>query len=196
MPPNQKFSDLIEKLRIQTIAASQENAKHPNFERRNINLEHFNTNWLGTRQTVELPKVKGQHKKAIEPELLNRNFMFNEDYHHYADWKEMMEQTYDQFNMLQLPASKKDIKVFYDPVRHNRRVPYGIFPNPITKRTVLQHASIEPLQLTESQNGRDRFAEFEKDPLRFMRESELAKMKQMKEITPDVSMICNLQNVK
>ena len=118
--------------------------------------------------------------------------MFAETYHHYEDWKEEMEKTYDQFNMLQVPAPKTEIKVYYDPVRNNRRVPYGIFPHPITKRTVLQHASVEPLKLGHHQNTRDRFAEFEKDPLKYMRDQELAKIKEMREITPVVSMMCNL----
>jgi hypothetical protein len=56
-------------------------------------------NWLGQRQSVELPKAS-KSLKAIEPELLSRRFMCIEDYHHYADWKAEMEKTYDQFNLL------------------------------------------------------------------------------------------------
>jgi hypothetical protein len=42
-------------------------------------------------------------QKAIEPEILNRHFMTTEDYLHYSDWKTELEQTYDQFNLLQMP---------------------------------------------------------------------------------------------
>jgi hypothetical protein len=93
--------------------------------------------------------------------------MFVEDYHHYKDWQKEMELTYDQFNLLQLPHSKNDIKVYFDSAKHNRRIPVGIFPHPAYKRTVLEHNSTEQLKI-ESGN-RDRFAEFEKDPMKYMR---------------------------
>lgn len=32
--------------------------------------------------------------------------------------------------------------------------------------------------------------------MKFMRDNELKKMKELREITPDVSMMCNLQNIK
>lgn len=126
---------------------------------------------------VELPRPKDySSKKEIEPELLNRSYLCVEDYHHYADWKATMEQTYDQFNLLQLPKDKQRISVYFDPVRFNRLIPYGIFPLPSYKRTPLQHSTINPLQLSDDRTTADRFSEFEKDPMGYMREQELRKM--------------------
>ena len=119
-----------------------------------------------------------------------------DDYHHYNDWKDEMQKTYDQFNMLQLPQNKNEIKLYFNEATHKRRVPHGIFPHPHFKRTVLQHNAVENLQVNELYDKSDRYAKFEKDPMKFMRENELKKMKELREITPDVSMMCNLQNIK
>ena len=42
----------------------------------------------------------------------------------------------------------------------------------------------------------DRFVKFERSPMRYMIKQELEKGKKLTEITPEVSMITNLQNVK
>ena len=49
-------------------------------------------------------------------------------------------------------------------------------------------------QITEKviNNKNDRFTKFERDPLQYMLEAELEKRAQLKDITPEVSMICNL----
>lgn len=116
--------------------AQSSNKTHANFKNKIINSS-FNKHWLGQRQSVELPKLGSASAKAIEPELLNRSFMCVEDYHHYADWKAEMEATFDQFNMLQLPANKDETKFFFDDSSFNRRIPNGIFPHPVSKRVVL-----------------------------------------------------------
>lgn len=101
--------------------------------------EKLDKSWLGSRQTVELPFVPTNlPPKTIEPELLNRKFFWVEDYFHYNDWKSELEQTYDQFNLLQMPFNKHEIKLFFDEANHNRRVPKGIFPHPNQKRVVME----------------------------------------------------------
>ena len=74
--------------------------------------------------------------------MLRRSFMTFEDYHHYSDWQEVMTNTYDQFNMLQMPHNKKEIKYYFDEEQHKRRIPKGIFPHPDFKRTPLEHPSV------------------------------------------------------
>jgi hypothetical protein len=81
-----------------------------------------------------------------------------------------MEQTYDQFNLLQLPRDKNRISVYFDPVRFNRLIPYGIFPLPHYKRTPFYQNTTNPLQISDNRTTSDRFAEFEKDPMAYMRE--------------------------
>ena len=41
--------------------------------------------WMGIRQGIELFESTGE--KDIVPELINQEFMWIEDYHHYADWE-------------------------------------------------------------------------------------------------------------
>jgi len=60
--------------------------------------------------------------------------MFTEDYFHYSDWKEKMQQTFDNFNLLVIPPNKDNNKFFHDRSQNQRRVPLGIFPNPLKKR--------------------------------------------------------------
>lgn len=63
----------------------------------------FNSLWLGVRQSAELPvKAGGLKGKSLVPELLDRSFLVADDYHHYDDWKILLEATYDQFNLLQV----------------------------------------------------------------------------------------------
>jgi hypothetical protein len=57
--------------------------------------------WMGTRMEVEMPDAKGRAgEKRFEPEILSQKFFLTEEYHHYDDWKAMMEGTFDQFNLL------------------------------------------------------------------------------------------------
>lgn len=41
-----------------------------------------------------------------------------------------MQETYDQFNLLQVPESQNKININYDQTFYKRKVPKGIFPNP------------------------------------------------------------------
>lgn len=51
----------------------------------------------------------------------------------------MMTETYDQFNLMEMKAQQnKDVKVNYDPIDFDRRVPKGIFPLPHRKRDVME----------------------------------------------------------
>ena len=52
---------------------------------------------------VEIPTQSQDAKKSIEPELLNRSFLWHDEYQHYADWQKLMEETFDNFNMLIMP---------------------------------------------------------------------------------------------
>jgi hypothetical protein len=80
--------------------------------------------WMGTRQEVELPLWKGEKvRKDIEPELINQRFMWVDDYFHYKDWQERMQDTYDNFNLLTVPRKEGDFKYFYDKGTHRRIVP-------------------------------------------------------------------------
>ena len=54
---------------------------------------------------IELP-TQGTGQKDLVPELLNRTFLWHEEYQHYSDWTALMEETYDNFNMLILPHKK------------------------------------------------------------------------------------------
>jgi hypothetical protein len=52
---------------------------------------------------VELPNRKSANtKKAIEPELISTRFLQHGSYHHYDDWRQMMKESYDQFNLMEL----------------------------------------------------------------------------------------------
>ena len=97
--------------------------------------------WMGTRMEVEMPDSKAKAlKKSFEPEILSQKFFLTEEYHHYDDWKAMMEGTYDQFNLLQIPKenSKENPIVYFDSNDFNRRIPKGIFPHPNHKRVILE----------------------------------------------------------
>ena len=99
------------------------------------------TEWVGTRQEVELPLSKDDQLKPkdIVPELLNKSFLWTESYHHYEDWKTKMEAVYDQFNLLQTPhTNKNEPKFYFNQSDFKRRVPKGIFPFPTHKRSMLQ----------------------------------------------------------
>jgi hypothetical protein len=40
--------------------------------------------------------------------------LWHEDYQHYGDWKAMMEETYDNFNMLTIAPKLDQEKYFFD----------------------------------------------------------------------------------
>jgi uncharacterized protein with NRDE domain len=83
-----------------------------------------------------LPNRKSANtKKAIEPELISTRFLQHGSYHHYDDWKQMMKESYDQFNLMELKDS--NISYNYNSADHHRNVPNGIFPLPNTKRQVM-----------------------------------------------------------
>lgn len=56
--------------------------------------------WMGVRYGVEVPALaESKLQKDLSIELLNRNFMWTDDYFHYSDWAEAMKETYDGFNL-------------------------------------------------------------------------------------------------
>ena len=85
------FDDMIDQVRQDLVIKDIKDRKEPKF-------------WMGTRMEVEMPKVKDTgEEKSFAPEILCQKFMMTEDYHHYDDWKQMMEETFDNFNMLMVP---------------------------------------------------------------------------------------------
>lgn len=104
----------------------------------------------------------------------------------------MMEETYDNFNMLTIAPKLDQEKYFFDQRLHNRRIPVGIIPKP---NSIREPVTL-PTRLEENKRRslNDNFVKFEADPHRDMINRE--KALEMKPITPDVSMICNLQNMK
>ena len=73
-----------------------------------------------------------------------------------------MQDTYDQFNLMQF--NEPGIKLNFDFVEKNRRVPKGIFPLPNIKREIL----ISPGTAKPDLSHNDRFTKFEADPHKFM----------------------------
>jgi len=95
------------------------------------------TSWMGVRFGVEIPNSSVSHisqPKNLGVEMLNRNFMWCDDYFHYEDWGHMMKQSYDSFNLLvKTPQDVNDDEKFY--FQDNwRRVPKGIFPDGASPR--------------------------------------------------------------
>lgn len=71
---------------------------------------------------MELPPLADQTvTKSIYSELLSRKFLQRGDYHQYDDWKETMQATFDQFNLMQIKES--DSSVNFDLSKHNRKIP-------------------------------------------------------------------------
>jgi len=68
------------------------------------------------------------------PELLNRSFLWHEEYHHYGDWEMKMRECYDNFNMLFVRWRTDEPKLFFDMAMHKRRIPVGIVPHPFMLR--------------------------------------------------------------
>lgn len=87
--------------------------------------------------------------------MFNKDFMWHGSYHQYEDWKKLMEDTYDQFNLLQLPDSQQ--KYFFDRNFHQRKVPQGIFPFPHFKRTILQKPGALDANFKDLVTSADRF---------------------------------------
>lgn len=156
--------------------------------------------WVGTRQEVELPtKSKSNIKKNLAPEFVNQRFMWVDDYFHYKDWETKMKDTFDSFNLLELPKKRNDTKYFYDRAYHQRIIPQFIVPNPNQKRTISQSSFPEfNKQLTEStdQGAADLLNQFEKDPFKMMINKELQNSESKKPLSRELSFITNLQNMK
>lgn len=135
--------------------------------------------------------------KAIEPEILSQNFLWVSDYAHYADWKERIEATYDQFNMMEVIPHKEQYRYYYDVEKRNRQVPEGIFPLPNHKRLNLKPASSTYEKELKYHQGNDTYVEFEKNPEKQLVLRELMRSNELKqEIDADLSMIVNLSNIK
>ena len=115
-------------------------------------------------------------KKNLGPEFVNQRFMWVDDYFHYKDWEEKMKDTYDSFNLLEVPKKKNEYKYFFDRGNHQRIIPNFILPNPNDKRVIMQATFPEfNKQLSDSTdagNG-DVLNQFEKDPFKIMINKEL-----------------------
>jgi hypothetical protein len=83
-------------------------------------------------------ETKGKAKN-IAPEMLSQKFLLSPEYHQYDDWKQLMEQTYDNFNLMVKPDHSGKVHLNFDPRTHKRNPPKGIFPLPNKKRIVLRH---------------------------------------------------------
>jgi hypothetical protein len=70
--PNSDFSKLIE--------AQRDNIKMRIIGDATPEEKDLDLNWMGTRQEVELPQTDAALKKNIVPELINQNFMWNDNY--------------------------------------------------------------------------------------------------------------------
>jgi hypothetical protein len=92
--------------------------------------DKINTNWMGVRFGVEIPNsFSNIAKKDLGVEMINRNFMWCDDYFHYDDWGEQLREAYDGFNLwVKTPEDLDSQEKFY--FQDNwRRVPKGIFPD-------------------------------------------------------------------
>ena len=117
--------------------------------------------WIGTRYGVEVPALpESKLQKDLSIELLNRNFMWTDDYFHYDDWATKMKDVYDGFN-LWVEANKdiaSDEKYFYQD--NWRRSPKGIFPDAKAYRKIslynvkdsLKEAYLPKLSLLKHRN--------------------------------------------
>lgn len=88
--------------------------------------------WMGVRFGIEVPNSKGhrsQPKKNLGVEMLNKHFMWCDDYFHYDDWSKKMKEAYDGFNLwVKTPEDLfADEKYFYQDGW--KRTPKGIFPD-------------------------------------------------------------------
>ena len=203
MAGDQSFEQFIKKSLVLPIAATQRKIRK---EYRQTGSEAEQRFWQGTRQEVEVPPNLSQgaadrtlRPKSIAPELLNHRFLRFDSYHHYADWEEKMRATYDQFNLLEIPANDKDSPALYfNPKTFNRRVPRGIFPDARSPRVVLRPPGSEFEVDKWAQSSTDEMSRFERSPMQTMVKKELQKNAELAHLEPNLEMqkICNLQNIK
>lgn len=156
--------------------------------------------WQGIRQEVEVPPM-GQgsasklEPKSILPELLNQKFLWYESYHHYSDWENKMTETYDQFNLLELPqGSKNDPTLYFQDKDFMRRIPRGIFPCAKSPRAVLRPPNALELSARDSTSQIDPLSKFERSPMETMVKNELTRNTELinKGVTSEMTTISNL----
>lgn len=89
----------------------------------------LNTSWMGARYGIEVPSPNSIEKKDLGVELMDRRFMWCDDYFHYNDWGQKLKDAYDGFNLyVKAPKDiKSDEKYFYQDGW--RRTPTGVFPD-------------------------------------------------------------------
>lgn len=102
-----------------------------------------------------------------------------------------MQESYDQFNLLELKPTL-EVNINRDHADRYRSVPKGIFPLADRKREVM----VAQGQIQNKPSLASEFAKFEKDPQQYMVEKELDLSKGLKDVTPALSLITSLQNVK
>lgn len=108
-----------------------------------------------------------------------------------------MRETYDQFNLLEIPENGKDSPTFYfNDKTFNRRVPRGIFPDAKSPRIVLRPPGSE-LAVADKSLA-DPMTKFERSPMKEMVKKELLQNAELANLMPNSEMrtICNLQNIK
>jgi len=126
---------------------------------------------------VEVPS--GDFKlspKSILPELLNQKFLWFDSYHHYDDWESKMKASYDQFNLLEIPATNKDTPTLYFHSQdYKRRIPRGIFPDAEGPRVVLQPpgSELETINEKDVRSMLDPLTKYERSPMQTMVRNEL-----------------------
>lgn len=142
-----------------------------------------------------MPLLEPLQAKNILPELLNQRFLWYESYHHYDDWKSTMTAAFDQFNLLEIPSEKKDqAKLFFKDYSMNRRIPQGVFPDAKSPRFVLRHQDTTP-ELAKALKADD-YTKYERSPMASMVEAELERNAQCQQISVDLKVLTNLQNIK
>lgn len=119
--------------------------------------------------------------------------MWVDDYFHYKDWEQQLRDVFDSFNLLVIPRKQGDFKYFYDRCNNQRITPQGIFPPPNKKREILMPQAQEFVEVTK---GSDELNVFEKDPYQLMVSKELKRSEKLKPLTPEISYMTNLQNIK
>ena len=134
--------------------------------------------WQGTRQEVEVPVNNSVlTPKSILPELLNQKFLWYDSYHHYDDWESKMKESYDQFNLLELPQNggKDTPSLYFHANDFKRRIPKGIFPDAKSPRVVLRPPGAELEQISERdvKSQLDSMTKFERSPMQTMVNNEL-----------------------
>ena len=112
-----------------------------------------------------------------------------------------MRDAYDQFNLMELPQrkSKEQASLYFDSNTFKRRVPRGIFPDAKRPRVVLRPPG-DSLEADRKviDSTIDTMTKFERDPIAYMMEQELAKNIEMtqNELSAEIKTITNLQNIK